>query len=153
MLQSSNGKSYYDPQAFKLVFGSKTGNSWTLERTDADTFSLSCALKDDKDNVTGCKFSFNYNEILNLGQALSTASLSMLVLDDSEVTLKEKGGSLALLKFLPAPQAPQAEGQQAQPAKYRPVLVDPAKPENTLPIPESVALGIATVLDSLNKRL
>lgn len=151
MLQSNNGKSYYDPQAFKLVFGNKQGNTWTLERTDGETFSISAAIKDDKGNTSGVKFSFNYEEMLNFGQSLSLNSLPMLVLDDSEVTLKEKSGSPAVLKFLPGLQS--EEEKKIQPAKYRPVLTDPQKPENNLPIPESVALAIVSLVDSLNKRL
>lgn len=148
MLQSSNAKSYYDPQSFKLVFGNKE-NQWVVERTDADTFVMSGTIKGADNTVTGGKYSFGYEEFLNFAQSLTgVMSLGMLLLDDSSVNLKEKTGGVVVLKFSPAIQK-----DETQPTKYRPVLTDPAKPENDLPIPEAIAIAITTLADSLNKRL
>ena len=156
MLQFNNGRTYFDPTNFKLVFGGPKGNQWTVERNDEDSFSISNKMVDEDPTLppTGAKFTFGYNEFINLGQALNLASLPMIYQDDSSVTIKEKNGNPIELRFLPGPVAKPTDPATppAQP-KYRPLLRDPKAPGNDLPIPEPIAMAITTLTDSLNKRL
>jgi hypothetical protein len=156
MLQSNSSKSYFDPAGFTLVFGGPKGNQWTVERHDEDTFSISSKITSDDAEVapTGAKYSFDYKEFLNLGQALGLASLPMLYQDDSLIVVKEKSGNPIELRFLPGPAAVSADPAAVlPPPKYRPLLRDPKAPANDLPLPESIAMAIITICDSLNKRL
>jgi hypothetical protein len=155
MLQSNSSKSYFDPASFKLVFGGPKGNQWLVEREDEDTFTvMSSMVSDTVAPPTGAKYSFSYNEFLNLGQALGLSSLPMLYQDDSLVIIKEKSGNPIELRFLPGPAAQSADPAAVlPPPKYRPLLRDPKAPANDLPLPESIAMAIITICDSLNKRL
>lgn len=156
MLQSNSGKSYFDPAGFTLVFGGTKGNQWTVERADEDTFTVSSKMISDDPNAapTGAKYSFDYKEFLNLGQALSLSSLPMLYQDDSVVIVKEKSGNPIELRFLPGPVAKSDDPTVVLPSpKYRPLLRDPKAPANDLPLPEQIAMAIQSICDSLNKRL
>lgn len=155
MLQSNNSKSYFDPAGFKLVFGGPQGNQWIVERTEEDTFSISNKMiSDDSATPGGSKYTFGYNEFLNFGQALGLASLPMLYQDESLIVLKEKSGNPVELRFLPGPVAQSTDPtKELPPPKYRPLLRDPKAQGNDLPLPESIAMAIITICDSLNKRL
>jgi len=153
MLSSNNSKSYFDPQGFTLVFGRTGAPTWTVERTDADTFTVAAEITPLPDapagtKPTGGKFTFDYKEFLNFGNSLALCGISSLNLDSSSVVLKEKNAGHVSLVFKPAEQ-----GNSTVPPKYRPVLHDETHPENDLPIPESVAIAISNLVESLNQRL
>jgi hypothetical protein len=151
MLQFNSNKSYYNPQSFSFTFGRADGNTWKLERGDLETFSLSCSIKDnDKALPREFKYTFSFNEFLNFAGSLSIGSLPMVIQDTASVTLKEKSGNLVNLILKTAPSS--GNLTQSNPV-YRPVLQDPTKPENELPIPESVASAISSIAESLNQRL
>lgn len=153
MLSSNSNKGYFDPQGFTLVFGRTGAPTWTIERTDSETFTVAALIPPLLDapagtKPTGGKFTFDYKEFINFGGSLTLCGISGLSLDDSSVTLKEKNAGHVSLIFKAAEQ-----GNSTVPTKYRPVLHDSTHPENDLPIPESVAIAISNLVESLNQRL
>lgn len=151
-------KNYFNPAGFKLVFGRKGGPQWTLlkdshvtgDRTFVITYTVPAVVKDGKEvtKEVGISYSFDNNEFLNLGAAISNFQLPMLEQAESCFMLREKTNEIVQLMLMPAP----IQEGSTQAPELRPVLCDPKKPENNLPIPNPIAQSISVLVDNLSDK-